>query len=120
MIKLNKQKTIQKIYSFFLLLVFSLSSLPKIYFHDVIANHKDVVSHCDHPQKVKACLHQATYNCHVEDLVVNATYLIFTNLPQICLTGLFVDYQASYRFFSPRNELLNKESRGPPSMLAFG
>ena len=111
---MRQQNTIQKIYSVFLLIIFSLSVLPKIYFHDVIANHKDTVSVCDHPENLKACLHQSTYKCDVDDLVVKAPYLILPGVQISELTTHFQEYEATYNFFIQGNELLHKENRGPP------
>ena len=112
--KLNNRKTIQKICSFFLLVVFAFSITPKIYFHDVIANHKDAAPSCDHPQKVKACLHQTGYNCHVDELVVRTPYLILENFNSLSITSHFPEFNSAYQYSLSWNCLLHKESRGPP------
>ena len=111
---MNNGKTIQKIYSFFLLVVFALSVTPKIYFHDVIANHKDAAASCDRPQQVKACIHQAGFNCHVDELVVTSAYLIIENIRSLLIASHFPEFNSTYQFLLSCNCLLNNESRGPP------
>ena len=112
--RLSNKKTIRQLYSFLLLLVFSVSIVPKIYFHDVVANHKDTISVCDHPEKIKACLHQTGYNCHVDELVVNTPYVILSNVAFLLANVPFSEFHSNYSFFIGRNFLLHKEGRGPP------
>ena len=115
-INLKERNTIQKFLAFFLLIVFAISSTPKIYFHDVIANHKDVVSFCDHPQKSKACLHQKGYDCEVNDLVVTTPYLILPVVNTFLIHSDYSDFNTGYLSSSSQNCLIHKESRGPPSI----
>jgi len=110
---LKQGNSIKKIAAFFLLLLFSISIVPKIYFHDVIANHTDAII-CDHPQKSKACLHQQGYYCQVNDPVIYSPYLTIT-INSWCLPEIHFDALPATSFFSFLQDcFLHKESRGPP------
>lgn len=113
---LKKRNTIRKVFAISLLLISSISITPKIFFHDVIAHHRDVVSSCDHPRESKACLHQTGFNCHAEDLVVTAPYLIFPDVYFSIVNTVFGDTSTFYYSSSPQECLIHKESRGPPKV----
>jgi len=113
---LKERKTIRSFFASCLLVLFVFSITPKIYFHDVIANHKDVVSFCDHPQKSKACLHQKGYDCQVNDLVVTTPYLILPVVNAVFVHSDYPDFNTGYFSSSSQNCLIHKESRGPPSI----
>lgn len=105
---------IQKLYAFCFLLLFAISITPKIYFHDVVADHKDVPATCTHSEKPKACLHQQGYNCELNDPVISSPYLSVSilnwSLPEIDFT---ISPAASVVSFE-QECLIHKESRGPP------
>jgi hypothetical protein len=95
------------------MLVFAISIAPKAYFHDLVANHKDV-SDCRQFHH-SIVLHQENFNCHFDDLVVSTPFLLltdiifdFTNLHRQNKQAIF--YSSFLESFSH-----HKENRGPPS-----
>jgi hypothetical protein len=112
---LNKGKIIEKVVALCFVVLFSISITPKIYFHDVIANHKDNSVSCDHALKTKACIHQTGFNCQVDELVVSAPYLVlpvitsllvYSDHPHFCIVEISSFKQYCFK---------QNESRGPPS-----
>ena len=114
--KLRERKTIQSFFAGFLLILFAFSNTPKIYFHDVIANHKDVSPSCIHPQQVKACIHEQGYHCEVEDLVVTAPYLILPAAGALLISYNYQQFSVGYFSCSTQDCFIHKESRGPPTV----
>jgi len=111
---LKKTETIQSFIAFSLLVFFTISITPKIYFHDVIANHKDSFASCNHPQKTKACLHQKAFHCQVNDLVVATPYLVFEVPASSLVQRIFIDFNSAYFSSFIQYCFIHKESRGPP------
>jgi hypothetical protein len=111
---LRRETTIKKISAIFLLLVFAVSTAPKIYFHDLIADHKDF-STCHEVHKLPV-LHQEGYNCHFDDLVVTAPYVLLTEQPVVFTNFYFEKKRPSFcsSFLLPFFQ--HKENRGPPSV----
>jgi hypothetical protein len=106
--------TIRQVYAFFFLLLFTLSITPKIYFHDVVADHKDVITTCVHPEKPKACLHQQGYNCELNDPVISSPYLSVA-ISTWSLPEIYFAISPAPSVVSIKQEcLIHKESRGPP------
>jgi hypothetical protein len=99
----------------FLLVLFIISSTPRIYFHDIIANHKDDNHSFEHFQKVKACFHQKGFNCQVNDLVVSTPYLSAPDAGSLPIYSDHVDLVTIYYFSSAQDYFIYKESRGPPA-----
>ncbi len=57
-----------------MLLVFSISVTPRVFFHDLAAHHKDVLTcNLSHPSPA---LHVQGFNCHFDDLVVAVPFII--------------------------------------------
>jgi hypothetical protein len=110
----NNSPFVQKLFSFFLLLIFTFSFTPKIYFHDVIANHEDTAFSCDHTQNVKACLHQKGYNCQADDLVVKIPYLIFNTASALWIQSQFPNFNTNHFLSFTQDCIIHKDSRGPP------
>lgn len=111
---LRYSKTIRSAIAFFLLLVFVFGNAPKIFLHDAFANHTDVVSTCKHTNGV--CLHQQGYNCHIDNLVVNAHYIfkpvVFAALLPLLFKSYFPPLLASFNSSRPSGT----ENKGPPSI----
>jgi len=107
--------SIRKFLAFALLVVFTISIAPKSYFHDVIANHKDVVS-CDHPEQSSSCLHSKAFHCHFDDLVVTTSFLFEKNLYLFILIPTNRDKEPIY--VSPYSQYSFSQSvdRGPPAI----
>jgi hypothetical protein len=110
---LKFRSAIQKSAAFFLMLLFLISIAPKAYFHDLVADHKDF-SDC-HQVHHSNVLHQQAVNCHFDDVVVSAPFLL--QKEQLILPGSF-DFEIEQAvFYSSYISLFfqHKESRGPPS-----
>ena len=110
---MKEKKTIRSFFAGFLLILFAFSSTPKIYFHDVIANHKDLNPACNHPQ-VKACIHEQGYNCEVKDLVVTTPYLILSVSGILSIHYNYQEFNIGNFYCSTQDCFIHKESRGPP------
>jgi hypothetical protein len=110
---LRQQTFIQRIIAFALLIVFSISAAPKAYFHDLIADHKDGIA-CCHSQTTSTCVHSQPFNCHFDELVVTASFLMeavqFSFLSPIEFSAENDHYKSFYTFSS----LFQKTGRGPP------
>lgn len=113
---MKKRIPIKRFRAFWLLFLFTISITPKIYLHDAIANHKDGVTLCDHPQKTGVCIHQKGYNCDVNDPVVANPYLILPIVNGLSIERVFLDFSTSYSFACIQNCFIHKESRGPPTV----
>ncbi|MGL6269817.1 MAG: hypothetical protein ACRC2O_17920, partial [Chitinophagaceae bacterium] len=72
---------IRKCLSLFLLVIFTFSITPKPLWHSLFAGHVDVPVNCDHPNTSKHCLHPVGFDCHYDNLVVNADY--FPTIPAV-------------------------------------
>jgi hypothetical protein len=99
------------------MLVFTISILPKTYFHNWIANHKDG-SDCIQVHKTPVIHHQSI-NCHFDDLVVTASYVLqseqYIPLPHIHIST----HKVAFYVANSQVAFLHKESRGPPLMDCF-
>ena len=111
----KQKKTIQKRIAFLLLLVFMVSAAPKTYFHDVIANHKDV-SYCTHLNETSACVHLKGFNCHFDNLVVTAPYVVQSNPFSLIVPVRYIHLNTRYSFSYHSCFLSSADSRGPPAI----
>lgn len=112
---LKKKLFIQKLTAFLLLLIFTISITPKNYFHEVIADHKDI-SYCDGLDNSTGSIHQQGYACHFDNLVVTLPFVL-ENGPDFSF--LPVDYtdQINFSYSSPFQYChLEKITRGPPAV----
>lgn len=90
--------------------------MPRQFFHETLASHRDSVTSCNHAQKAMGCIHQVNFNCHYDNLVVNTAYeaeVLFTPAHAPASTS---DY---YIFFpspgtSPHPD--NKDNKSPPAL----
>jgi hypothetical protein len=113
---LKERLIIQKILASWLLVLFTISFIPKSYFHDLLADHNDVIS-CEHPGKDETCIHPKGINCSFNDLVVTAPYVTVSTAWNDLLPTIFTENKYSY--IQPFLEVcyLAAESRGPPSIV---
>ena len=113
---MNQKSTIQKLLAGWLLVIFTISFIPKSLFHDAFADHKDLIT-CEHPGKNAECVHEQGFRCDVNDLVVNTLY--FSSLPCVgSLSPSFSLYTTNEAFpFVLQQFNSFKDSRGPPSVI---
>ncbi len=112
--QLNLRVTIQKTSAILLLVVFAISIAPRTYFHDLVADHKDV-SVCNELHR-SAVFHAASYHCHFDDLVVAAPFLPETEQSSSLLDLCFQEEKIDYRIFFFPSFFMHKENRGPPAV----
>jgi hypothetical protein len=112
---LKQQSVIQKWVAFLLLVVFAISVTPKAYFHEVIARHKDV-SVCTHPPQAAHCIHKQGFNCHFDDLVVTAPFLLEKNNYSFDIIARYSNTSAVYKASFLACSLLQKKGRAPPAV----
>jgi len=96
------------------MLVFFISSAPKAYFHDLVADHKDF-SDCRQSHH-STVLHQQGMNCHFDDLVVTSPFVSSIEQPVPSLNSYFEKRQSAFYSFLVSSFLQHKENRGPPSV----
>jgi hypothetical protein len=97
-----------------LLFVFAVSVVPKTYFHDLIADHKDILT-CDHSCGTSSHLHPQRFNCHFDDLVVTAPY-VFQSCEILFSVNNLHELNSAYPPSLLKYEIFYKETRGPPSV----
>jgi hypothetical protein len=113
---LEKQPIIRKIVASLLLVLFIMSSLPKAYFHDLVADHVDVVS-CDQKHS-EAVLHKQSVNCHFDDLVVTS-HFVASPAPDFEIANFHFEKKVFVSFDSYQYSFVqHKEGRGPPAVPA--
>ncbi|HJW16719.1 MAG TPA: hypothetical protein VJ499_06355 [Flavisolibacter sp.] len=110
---MNKRTTIRKPVAILLLFVFMVSAMPKAFFHDLVAQHKDTIS-CTHGPVKTNCMHIQGTNCHFDELVVTIPFLYekyetAVNPYQVCKRS----YQ-SYDSHFVESPFLSQAGRSPP------
>jgi hypothetical protein len=109
---LKQNSRIQKFIAFILLLVFTVSIAPRSFFHDLIANHIDSPG-CSIDHKISV-VHKQGFQCHCDDLVVSAPFVLQTEpLPGV-IGGDFIHKNDQYCNSYFYSILLHQENRGPP------
>jgi len=63
-----------KVIAFLLLLLFTISSVPKMYFHAAMVHHRDMGS-CNYPDKAVAHIHTDGYNCDVDQQAITIPFV---------------------------------------------
>lgn len=109
-------RSIHKLVAIGLLLLFSMASIPRVYFHEAIVHHRDIGA-CQYPNKELAHIHQQGYSCPIDQLVVDApfvqpflSHVLTQPLPELpAYTDLLTH---GYRVYGT-----NFKSRGPPVLI---
>ena len=110
---LRQQTPIQKLIAFVLLVVFTISIAPKLYFHDVIAHHRDTVV-CHHSENTSSCVHSQPFHCHFDDLVVTAPFLTEAGQFSFLIAIKYLNKQPLFNPFYTSLSFSPKAGRGPP------
>lgn len=111
---MRQRIVIQKLLAAAMLLLFAVSAAPKVFFHELLANHQDV-QYCEHPVKASACLHATGINCHFDSIVVNAPFLlqvVYAPQPPVMVFGVT---SASFNSRLSCSFLVHKPGRAPPT-----
>jgi hypothetical protein len=112
---LNHRTTIRKLNALILLIIFSLSAVPKQALHKLLANHRDS-SYLLNKDKA-ASVGLAVINCHAENPVVESVYvdhglpLLSYSLPSFQIR--FSEKAVNSLFLTP----FFFELRGPPAIV---
>ena len=114
---LTKKTIIQKILAGLLLVLFTISFIPKSYFHDAFADHTDSAG-CNYAIGKSACVHQQGFHCSFNDLVVTAPYVAFSSGFNLVQSFIHVSYTSKYHIPILPEYFFAAESRGPPSLIA--
>lgn len=114
-----KQRIIQKASVFLLLIIFLISTTPKAFIHNAIADHRDYDFGCNHKTHTSPCLTAAGFNCHFVNLVVDVPYLytaqpLFTSINS---SFLLLEDHTYYSIF--QSGFFSKEGRGPPCVVSL-
>lgn len=107
------QPVIQKWIALVLLLLFTMSSAPKAFFHDLIADHKDLPS-CKETHHSSTVLHKKSQDCHCDHLVVTSPYVVAGSQFNLTAQLHFREINFSLYQISFQQTVQYKESRGPP------
>jgi hypothetical protein len=113
---LTQKPTIQKILASLLLLVFSISFIPKSFFHDAIANHTDEAT-CSYSAD-KLCIHQKGFSCSFNDLVVAGPYVPINNTFSLIQPFIHFTFKDWHNPLLLQQQFFGTESRGPPVSVA--
>lgn len=97
-------------------MVFALGNMPRQFFHEALASHRDTVTNCNHAQKEMGCIHQVNYNCHYDNLVVNTAYESATFAAPVLIIAKLPNRYIFH--ISPGASPLpgNKVNKGPPAI----
>jgi hypothetical protein len=88
--------------------------MPRQFFHETLASHRDTVSNCNHAQKAMGCIHQVNFNCHYDNLVVNTVYdadYLYSITPSKVVAN---EYYSLFLISRNSTHPGNKENKGPP------
>jgi hypothetical protein len=104
--------TIKKSIAALLLLVFTISIAPKVFFHAALAGHTDLPACTDGASG--AHLHEERPNCHFDDLVVSSPFARVITSLEVAGYFCFAQYLDRFTFNYLPSIQLQRESRGPP------
>jgi len=110
---LKKNKAILKITAALLVLLLMLSITPKLFLHEVLADHKDAPS-CNDTNLEGPCIHKQGFNCQQSDLVVPTVYLINASTALVQSADFRVIQKFSYSSHLTKNIVSLSHERGPP------
>jgi hypothetical protein len=114
--KLTGCKIISKFVAAFLVLLLLLSITPKIFLHEIFADHKDAQL-CNDTNVEGPCIHEQGYKCQQSDIVVPHVYLI-SQSQEIILHSDFCSAESIFYLSSlTRNYIINWQGRAPPAQV---
>ena len=104
--------------SWVVLFVFTISILPKSYFHDILAGHTDTLIHCELQEEKKECIHPEGFNCRFDDLVVTAQYVPVQASFSLEHPAVYPSITTTYTSYILQEHYAYAVNRGPPSIVA--
>jgi hypothetical protein len=108
---LKKQAIIRVFTAGIMLLLFTLSIMPKLYLHEIFATHKDIVTNTAEPGFSKN-----GYTCDVNDLVATSP---FTEAPQQYVTNPDIYFPVLHTRYTSQIATAAPDCftlRGPPAI----
>jgi hypothetical protein len=108
------KETIKKLAGLFLLIVFIVGSSPQYFFHEILADHKDVSYQCNHPERNLAHFHQQGIDCKFSGLVVSGVYYFEFKPASFEPFQIPREYSEKYLSCYLESTHLAKANRGPP------
>ena len=111
---MRQSTTIERLTGFLILLVFTLSATPKVFFHEMVADHHDGPE-CilDHNTTV---VHTQTFDCDFDDLVVSVPFILQPEPSEDVLHDYAGIKQFGLYNSHPPQSFHHQESRGPPAI----
>src|SRR5690349_20129001 len=96
-LNLKKRGNIQRPVAMVLMFVLLICMAPKTWFHDLVARHKDVSS-C-REKYTTTVLHNNSYHCHFNDLVVSVPFIKFSFHLQLAAPSSFAENETEFYSF---------------------
>jgi hypothetical protein len=114
--KLTGCKIISKFVAAFLVLLLLLSITPKIFLHEIFADHKDAQL-CNDTNVEGPCIHEQGYKCQQSDIVVPHVYLI-SQSQEIILHSDFCSAEDIFYLSSlTKIYITHSQERAPPAQV---
>ncbi|MDQ3279591.1 MAG: hypothetical protein M3Q06_14795 [Bacteroidota bacterium] len=110
---MRKSNLIQKAVAWFLMVVFTISVMPEHLFHDALATHTDQPV-CRDEDKSVPHIHNPTFHCSFDELVVSVPYIDVASQPVINQPVPVETVPASFHSSALSTTFRYTESRGPP------
>lgn len=111
------QKTIRKIVSLVMLVVFALSITPQKSIHDLVAKHSDPTKCNVHNDAPIDQVENTSIHCSYDNLVVASPYVDYPFSIQIELSVPAFIKNTVISSFVPNDLIHSFESRGPPVII---
>lgn len=110
---MQKNRIIRGFTAGILLVIFTLSIMPRLYLHDIFASHQDIISKVDHdhPGIVKD-----GYSCDINDQVATSP---FTELSQATELNQEIDFPVLHTRYTSQIATAAPDCftlRGPPAL----
>lgn len=113
---MRTNQTIRTILSALLLLVFLTGITPRKYWHDLLADHKDVIGATHHSDKLQ--LNKTGFNCGWNNQVASVSPFIETEAIQLPAPSLvFPSYTLAPLSPLHLSPLTQQPLRGPPAIV---
>ncbi|HEU4470916.1 MAG TPA: hypothetical protein VFR58_07535 [Flavisolibacter sp.] len=104
---------IRKSLALAMLLLFTLSVTPRIYLHDLVADHQDYYGYND---PVKPTVSQSGFQCDCQDQVVSTPYLEMPVQQSLTVPLFYTGRPGLYYSFFYSAPTSTTDLRGPPSL----
>jgi hypothetical protein len=111
---MSKYPIIRQIVALAMLMVFTFGITPRLYWHDLFANHTHLAPRID--DDGKANVQKSGFQCDCHSLVATSTFTDETDRISIDEIRCYSPFISSFVSFRFSNHLQHTDSRGPPSL----